>query len=98
MKCNEMKKKNGTTEYNGKGYILTQQAYLDYNANRDEYYYTAAAICESDNANEDGWQPCDPITWAVIADDEDESNNADWDNPENVVGCGEYNENDGRIC
>lgn len=42
--------------------------------------------------------PCYRVTWTVIADDEDESNNADWDTPEDVVACGEYNENDGRIC
>lgn len=93
-----MKLENGSAQFEGRNYILTQQAYLDYDPQRDEYYYTASAICEDDSTDEDNWRPCYRITWAVIADDEDASNNANWDCPEDVIPCGEYNEEDGRIC
>lgn len=87
----EQMKKNGTVEQDGKEYVLTQEAY------RDGEEFTAMAICLQDTADEDGWQTAYRVNWEIIGEDEDESNNADWDNPYSIKEIGKYNMNDGRF-
>ncbi len=95
MNIEEMKTRNGYFDKDGKTYVLLQQAYLStwYN----EPVYEATAIAETDQADEDGWKPAYQVYWEITDNDEDESNNADWDNPIDVTEVCEYNVNDGRI-
>ena len=94
-KIDEMKKKNGYFDRDGKKYVLTQQAYLDGVGNN--VYFKATAICLQDDIDGDGWQPAYDVTWEVIDDDEDLQQNADWDNPAVVECVGEYNLTLGRF-
>ena len=94
-KIDEMKKKNGYFDRDGKKYVLTQQAYLD--GIGDDVYFKATAICLQDTIDTDGWQPAYDVTWEVIDDDEDLQQNADWDNPAVVECVGEYNLTLGRF-
>lgn len=90
MNLEQMKKANGHFELDGKEYVLLQEAY------RDGEEFAATAICMQDE-EEDGWKPAYRVTWEIIGDDEDDSNNADWDEPESVKEIGECNMEDGRI-
>ena len=91
MNLETMRLENGHFELDGKEYVLLQQAY------RDNDVFAATAICMQDE-EEDGWKPAYRVTWEIIGDDEDESNNANWDEPESVKEIGECNMVDGRIC
>lgn len=95
MNIEEMKIRNGYFVKDGKTYVLLQQAYLSTRYN--EPAYEATAIVAEDHADEEGWQPAYQAYWEVIDDDEDESNNADWDNPVEVEETCSYNANEGRI-
>lgn len=88
MTIDMMIKKNGKTSYDGKTYVLTQQAYIDGPVDADPYY-KATAICPEDGINEDGLYDVYDITWYptqewLDSDRDDEGWACDWDAPENV--------------
>lgn len=94
MTINEMKEKNGHFELDGKEYVLTQQPYLE-NDRYGEACFEALAICTQDAEDELGYRTAYRVTWEYIDADNndctDYSDCADWDNPEEVRECGEYN-------
>lgn len=84
-------------------YHLTQQAYLDGGYQTDESVYHAMAIRESDEPDEEGWQPAYEIEWSILEDfdprhDDDEGCACDWTNPDGVREIGEYNVAQKRFC
>lgn len=106
---NELAKENGTTTFEGREYVLLQQAYVD--GPVDDYVYLASAVCPDDGVDEEGWTPKYEITWfptdefiayanqcAEDGDWCDESDACDWDSPESVKRCGEYNSANGYSC
>jgi len=86
---------NGTCTYEGKRYILTQQAYQD--VPEDEApMYRASAICESDEPDAEGWQTAYEVEWDLREDydpaqTDDESCACDWEHADRVRVIGEYN-------
>ena len=87
----EMKREFGSVEYDDKEYVLTQDAYCEYNANYDRTYYTALAVSANDKPDEYGFIPYYSVEWEIInPDDEDESNACDWNSPCNVRPSGYY--------
>ena len=100
MTIEKMSKDNGTTNYNGKIYVLVQQAYID--GPVDAPYYCATAICPADGVDEYGLYPIYRITWNprqdwLDGDRDDEGWACDWDSADDVelTGSG-YDLNDGR--
>lgn len=106
---NELAKENGTITFEGREYVLLQQAYADGPA--DNFVYLASAVCPADGVGEDGWMPKYEITWCPT--DEfiayaaectesgewcDEGNACDWGCPDRIKQCGEYNPEDGLSC
>lgn len=82
MTIEKMSKVNGTTNYNGKTYVLTHQAYID--GTLDDPYYCAAAICPNDSVDDDGFYPIYRITWYprqewLDSDQDDEGCACNWD-------------------
>ena len=101
MTIEEMSKDNGTTNYNGKTYVLAQQAHID--GPVDAPYYCATAICPDDGVDEYGLYPVYLVTWYprqdwLDSDRDDEGWACDWDDAADVelTGSG-YNLTDGRF-
>jgi hypothetical protein len=94
MNISEMKIANGSFEYEGKEFILTDQAYLDDNC------YKAIAICLEDTP-EDGWQTAYNVRWEILDDYYPEGMQEDmacnWAEPEDVRETGEYNLEENRF-
>lgn len=98
-KVESFEKENGSFEFEGKKYILLQQAYLsDYKC---EPCYHASAICTTDTVSKDECQPVYTVRWDIDenynAEDMDEGNACDWDNPVDVTESGEYDFSSNRI-
>jgi len=106
MKVNtieNLKRDNGNFVYEGREYILTQPAYLDYNgAYCQPYYYHAMAICLADQSDSDGWQPAYSVEFELLdtynPDIMEEDEACNWDEPDSVSRCGEYTLMGGRYC
>lgn len=101
MTIENLVKNYGTTNYNGKTYVLVQQAYID--GTFDAPYYCATAICPGYGVDEYGFYPVYGITWYPRQDwlesgDDDEGWACDWDNPASIdaICCG-YDISGGRI-
>lgn len=84
MSLKECGEKYGSFERDGREYVLLQNAYLALDG------YVASAVCIQDEEH-DGIIPCYMASWEITGNDDDESYNADWDNPISVVECGDYN-------
>lgn len=93
----KMARENGNFTYEGKPFVLLQQAYPDGVA--DNMYYAATAISITDNKTEDGEIPVFMVEWDIIdTHTEDAGFACDWSNPRKVeqLSVG-YNLEDGRI-
>ena len=88
-----MKKDFGSVGFDGKEYILIQDAYIDGTV------YVADAIKADDEPDEDGYVPLYKIEWEIIYPEmEDEGDRCDWDNPADVGKAGaKFNLNDGSV-
>lgn len=78
----------------GRHYQMINDPYLADNC------FEALAICTTDTADADGYQPAYMITWSIIEgmeNAEDYSDMADWENPDNVRREGEYNVSTGSF-
>lgn len=101
MTIDNLIKNNGSTIYNGKTYVLIQQAYID--GSVDAPYYTASSICPEDGLDDDGLYTVYTITWQptqdwLDSDRDDEGWACDWDIPDDVVKTGAgYDLDTGRI-
>lgn len=100
MKIEDMIKKNGTVNYNGKTYVLTQQAYID--GSVDDPYYTAIAICPDEGVDEDGLYNAYQVTWWptqewLDGDREDEGDACDWDAADDIRQVCGYDLEDGSF-
>ncbi len=96
----KMARENGKLEYEGKTFVLLQQAYIEGSADYpNDNYYTATAVCIGDEADEDGQYDVYDIRWDIRSefleamkkgDADDEGDACDWENPSNVErnGCG----------
>ena len=72
----------------GRTYQIINDAYLA------DDCFEAFAICTTDTADDDGYQPAYQIVWSILdgmENAEDYSDMADWENPDNVRRSGEYN-------
>lgn len=94
MNYEEMRR-NGYFKKDGKMYVLLEQAYR-IEKNGDQYF-EAPAIIEGTEPDEDGWIPYYMVSWEITGDYEDDSRNADWDSPEDIEECGEYNVKEERF-
>lgn len=93
----ELEENNGAFDYEGKHYVLLQQAYITGTGNADDNYafYTATAICTEDHPDENGWQPCYDVAWDMSKeyiewceehnDWSDEGDACDWEHPASVT-------------
>lgn len=90
-----LEKKFGSVEFEGKKYILIQDAYLDdicigdvcIDGQESRTVYTADAIKDGDRPDDDGYVPLYRVEWEIIEsqwEDEDEGNRCDWDSPSDV--------------
>ena len=92
-----LEKKFGSVEFEGKKYILIQDAYIDdvcIDGQEGHTAYFADAIKDGDHPDEDGYFPLYTVEWEIIEsqwddeesqwEDEDEGNRCDWDNPVDV--------------
>lgn len=112
MNLNEMENKYGSVEYEGKKYILLQDAYSETNSYNGEVTYTAQAV--RDDVNDSEESPVYRITWDVFDDlmefddhqnkyvwkdgiTEDESCYCDWSKPSEVKQDGTINTENGWI-
>ena len=87
----QMKVSNGFFMYEGRTYVLTEQAY------DDGCYYRATAICTED-ISDDGFRPAYDVMWDYADTDlDDPADDIDWEHPYDVSQRGEYCEQDGRI-
>ena len=85
-----LKEEFGSVEYEGNVYVLTQDAYLEYNANYDWTFYTALAL-RADEYGPDFDDPAYMVEWDIIRPDaEDEGDACDWDTPCAVKYVGTY--------
>ena len=66
-----------TMTIGGKTYYLWQDAYVSDNGKT----YQAHASLNPDDNDDDDYM----IYWDVIADEDDQSNNCDWDNPRYII-------------
>lgn len=90
-----LEKKFGYVEFEGKKYILIQDAYLDdicigdvcIDGQVSRTVYTADAIKDGgDRPDDDGYVPLYRVEWSIINPEmEDEGDRCDWDNPSNVM-------------
>lgn len=90
MNLKECGEKYGSFERDGREYVLLQYA----NLFADEY--VAIAVCLQDEEQNE-MIPTYMTSWEITGNDDDESNNADWDNPISVVEYGDYNTKTGVI-
>ena len=100
MTIDELKIKCGECSYNGKLYVLVQNAYCTNGVRYGEAcaVYEACAICPEDGEDEDGYYQVYMITWYPIEYDEDdwrgedEENACNWDEPDDIrkLGCAGY--------
>jgi len=104
MKTNTIEKlrnDNGYFEFERSEYILTQPAYLDYDYITGSCY-RAMVICLEDQPDSDGWQPAYSVQFEILdtydPDIMEENSACDWDEPEKISRCGEYNLIGGRHC
>lgn len=100
MKIEDIVKNNGTVNYNGKTYALTQQAYID--GPVDNPYYTANAICPDEGTDQDGMYAAYQVTWWptqewLDGDREDEGDACDWDVADDIRRVGRYDLEDGSF-
>lgn len=96
----EMKQDNGHFEINGREYVLTEQASFksDPSPSIDGWemddYYSARAICQADETDEDGYQKCYLVRWEILESYDPERAGedfaCDWDSPESVEELCEY--------
>jgi len=86
--------------YEGKTYTLIRgDACLT--GTHENPYYEAYAICDTDTADEDGWQPGYTVKWEILEDynpeEQEEEYACDWDEPMDVLATCEYNATEDRI-
>lgn len=86
----EMARKNGSVEDNGRRYILIEQAHLD------DACYMARAICEQDAADVSGYRPAYRIVWNIIDGTTEAEAACDWGTADAIIECGELDVH-GRI-
>jgi hypothetical protein len=90
----------GTATYEGKTYILIQDAYCDYISTYDRTMYTALAIL-ADDPRDDDYQPLYTVLWQPVEgweSMEDEGDVCEWDAPYDVKAAYvSYNIDTGRI-
>lgn len=83
-----LEKKFGSVEFEGKKYILIQDAYIDdvcIDGQEGHTAYFADAIKDGDHPDEDGYFSLYTVEWEIIESQwEDEGNRCDWDNPVDV--------------
>lgn len=85
-----LEKKFGSVEFEGKKYILIQDAYIDdvcIDGQEGRTAYFADAIKDGDRPDEDGYVPLYQVEWEIVEsqwEDEDEGNRCDWDNPSEI--------------
>ncbi len=87
MTIEELAKENGHFSYDGKKFVLLQQAYIT--GPVDGPYYEASAIAPEDGLDEYGLYPVYLTTWYPLqswldGDQEDEGDACDWDSPDDV--------------
>lgn len=97
MTREEMKKKNGYFEQDGKEYVLTCPAYIS-----DGNTYQAYAISYED-PEEEGFRKVYKVTWSVLESYNPELMSedmaCDWENPDEVEESGnEYNAEEDYMC
>lgn len=79
---------NGDITINNERYILTQMPYID--GTNEDAYYTARAIKDSDQPDEDNFIPVYQLIWDIInTETEDESEACEWDSPSDIKDQGE---------
>ena len=83
-----LEKKFGSVEFEGKKYILIQDAYIDdvcIDGQEGHTAYFADAIKDGDHQDEDGYFPLYTVEWEIInPETDDEGDRCDWDNPVDV--------------
>ena len=88
---NKYRKDFGDCSFNGKSYVLMQQAYIT-SDNPDNEWYAATAFSPEDEVDENASIPAYAIRWEILPETyeywnnggEDEGDACDWENPVEV--------------